>query len=85
MSRVIFVTSLVVLIQIIVIEGGVSIPSDLSVDRLLTSDPSTGGLPEVCMELTVEGQSGVQFYHELFNKKKMSKLLKKKQPWTFSW
>ena len=39
----------------------------------------------VCMEMTVEGQSGVQFYHDLFNKKKMAKLLKKKQPWTFSW
>lgn len=71
--------------QIIVVEGSVSIPTDLSVDQLLTSDPSLGGIPNVCMELTVEGQNGVRFYHNLFNRKKMDKLLKKKQPWTFSW
>jgi hypothetical protein len=71
--------------QIIVVEDSVSIPTDLSVDQLLTSDPSSGGVPNVCMELTVEGQDGVQFYNDLFNRKKMNKLLKKKQPWTFSW
>ena len=57
--------------------------SDLSIEQLLTFDPTSGDVPMVCMEMTVEGQSGVQFYHDLFNKK-MSKLLKKKQPWMFS-
>ena len=76
---------ILLLFQIIVIEGGVSMPSNLSVDQLLTSNPTSGSTPMVCMELTVEGQSGVRFYHDLFNKKKMNKLLKKKQPWTFSW
>ena len=66
------------------VEDGISVPSDLSLDKIIQFGES-GHVPSVCTEMTVDGQEGLRFYNDLFKKKKMKKLLREKDPWTFSW
>ena len=70
--------------QIIEVKNGISVASDFTIDKIIQFGGS-GPKPRVCTEMTVEGQSGLLYYQDLFKEKKMKKYLKMKEPWTFSW
>ena len=66
------------------IRNGTSISSDFSLDKIIRFSESSP-MPRTCMEFTVEGESGLKFYNDLFNRKKMKKFLTEEDPWTYSW